>query len=306
MENVDFKELAKTLGEIANAALQARMDSLKGKVPERLREAMAYSLLAPGKRIRPILVFLGASAVVGENAWNDVTYRGKLTCAAMAIEMIHAYSLIHDDLPAMDNDDYRRGRPTNHKQFDEATAILAGDGLLTCAFEVLTDSRLRAEETRDCVAFLAQAAGPAGMVGGQMDDIYHNSEGAGEAFTRNMQRNKTGQLLAAALKMGVCLAGGSEKQVEQIEKYGFTLGAMFQLTDDLLDLTSTQEEMGKGVHKDQEQGKLTLIQYCGIKGARELLREMEHEAAEYIDQEGMFAETSYLCEILEYVRLRRR
>lgn len=259
--------------------------------PARLRESMSYSVEAGGKRLRPVMVLLACEAC-GGNPIDTIP-------AAVAIEFIHTYSLIHDDLPAMDNDDLRRGRPTNHKQFDEATAILAGDGLLTRAFEILASDIKPAEVAVACVLDLASAAGVDGMVGGQMADlqgerpeIADSPDDAGTASSESSQTGtdeqseqtrrvsqleaihlrKTGRLLRSALTMGGRIARADVNTVEMLDHFGKCVGLAFQIADDLLDITGDEAKMGKGVRKDAELGKLT---YPGLLGLEESRRRAE-------------------------------
>jgi geranylgeranyl diphosphate synthase, type II len=259
--------------------------------PARLRESMRYSVEAGGKRLRPVMVLLACEACGGDSA-NAIP-------AAVAIEFIHTYSLIHDDLPAMDNDDLRRGRPTNHKQFDEATAILAGDGLLTLAFEILARDIKPADVALACVLDLASAAGVGGMVGGQMADLQgerpemaDSSQAAGTESLESDQTGadgqsdqtrkvsqleaihlrKTGRLLRSALTMGGRIAKADRNTVEMLDHFGKCVGLAFQIADDLLDITGDEAKMGKGVRKDAELGKLT---YPGLLGLEESRRQAQ-------------------------------
>lgn len=270
-------------------------------LPERLGEAMNYSLLAGGKRVRPLLCLLACEAVGGDT--------GKAWPAASAIEQIHTYSLIHDDLPAMDDDDLRRGRPTCHKQYDEATAILAGDGLLTRAFETLavkgTAVGLSAQQIVDSVATLAKAAGPEGMVGGQAVDLL--------AETRDdvrldeliaIHRRKTGCLLTAAVKLGGIAGGANESQLAQLDIYGSSVGLAFQIADDLLDETGDAETMGKGVRKDSVRGKATYPSLLGLKESRLKAETLVDRAIEAVSTFGEAANP--LKTVAEYVIRRDR
>jgi geranylgeranyl diphosphate synthase type II len=238
--------------------------------PGPLADAMCYSLLAPGKRLRPLLAVLACEACGG-------TGDGALP-AACAAEMVHAYSLIHDDLPAMDDDDLRRGLPTCHKKFGEALAILAGDALLTLAFGVLADG-YPAATAAACCGELARGAGMAGMVGGQVDDLAMESRGGGTLEElESLHARKTGALIRAALRMGVHAAqgerpGGADGEMLGLfDRYGRCLGLAFQITDDLLDVESSAEQTGKRVGKDAARGKLT---YPGFLGADESRRRAE-------------------------------
>jgi geranylgeranyl diphosphate synthase type II len=227
---------------------------------------MRYGLLAPGKRLRPLLVLLAAEACGGSDE--------AALPAAGAVEMVHAYSLIHDDLPAMDDDDLRRGLPTCHKKFDEATAILAGDALLTLAFQVLAEGYPPATAAA-CCRELAIAAGAAGMVGGQADDLAGERGTEGIKFLESLHARKTGALFRASLRLGVLSARGErpEPQLLQImENYGRCFGLAFQITDDLLDVEGSAEQTGKRVRKDAGRGKLT---YPGLLGVAESRRRAE-------------------------------
>ncbi len=240
-----------------------RYIKLSDDCPERLQQSMEYSLSAGGKRLRPCLCLLACEAVGGDT--------NEALPAACAIEMVHTYSLIHDDLPAMDDDDLRRGRPTNHKAFDEATAILAGDGLLTYAFELLATHIHPADRSIACVRELAAAAGPEGMVGGQMADLL------GEQCTQptltlleSIHRRKTGRLISASLAMGGLVGGADPQSLLSLRRYGESIGLAFQIIDDLLDITGEQEKMGKGVGKDSAFSKLTYPSLLGVEGSRQL------------------------------------
>ncbi len=264
------------------------------RIPGRLREAMAYSLTAGGKRIRPVVLLSAGAAVGGDEE--------ALLPFACAIEYIHTYSLIHDDLPAMDDDDFRRGRPTCHKAFDEATAILAGDGLLTEAFRVMGESPLAGRDpgrTVRAMALLARASGAEGMVGGQQLDL---APRPGDSVDE-IHLRKTAALIEAAAGMGGILGGGSDARVESLRRYGSALGLLFQITDDILDETGSFEEMGKAVAKDRARGKLT---YPGAHGM-----EAAAARAEALGREGQAALSSFgpeagpLREIVRMVVTRR-
>ena len=251
----------------------------KGEAPL-VAEAMRYSLEAGGKRVRPVLCLLAAEAL---GAQPEVA----LPCA-LALEYVHTYSLIHDDLPAMDNDDLRRGKPTCHVAFGEGQAILAGDGLLTEAFSVLAESGdLSAERRLHAIRILAEAAGWRGMVGGQSLDL------EGEVRTRNgeaydldhlmlIHRLKTGALLRASLELGGAAAGATAAQQELLRQAGAALGLAFQIQDDILDATSTAEQMGKRVGKDEAKGKITYPLLLGLEGARKALFEATERAVAHL------------------------
>jgi farnesyl diphosphate synthase len=237
-------------------------------VPERLRAGMRHAVLGGGKRLRPFLV-IETARLLGR------TDRGPLI-AGCALEFLHCYSLVHDDLPAMDDDDLRRGRPTVHKAFDEATAILVGDALLTLAFEVLASEEVAAEADRRIavIAALGRAAGAAGMVGGQMLDLAAEGRAErgepplGERDIRRLQAMKTGALLAFAVEAGAVLGGASEREFESLIDYGRALGAAFQIGDDILDVEATAAMLGKATGKDAAKGKATLVSALGIDRAK--------------------------------------
>ncbi|HEV2300110.1 MAG TPA: farnesyl diphosphate synthase [Stellaceae bacterium] len=243
----------------------------------RVYEAMRYSALAPGKRLRPFLV-LASARLFG------VARRCALQVAA-AVEMVHAYSLVHDDLPAMDDSDLRRGRPTCHKEFDEATAVLAGDGLLTMAFEVLahpdthSDPAVRAE----LVASLAAAAGPAGMVGGQMIDLLAEDRALDIGAITRLQRLKTGALIAFSCEAGAVLAKASSEMRLALRGYAHDLGLAFQIADDLLDVEGSASEMGKPVGADAAAGKATFVSILGVERARAQAALLIDQAVAHLD-----------------------
>ena len=240
-----------------------------------LQEAMEYSLLAGGKRIRPVLT-LETCRMCGGSLQAALPF-------ACGVEMIHTYSLIHDDLPAMDNDNLRRGRPTNHVVYGEATAILAGDGLLTAAFEQLAGAELPPERVVAAMACLARCEGPAGMVGGQALDM----AGEGHALTRGelelLQSLKTGALISAAARLGAIAAGADEEKLRQIDRYAQALGRAFQVRDDMLDVTSSAEELGKNVGSDRVNGKSTFVTALGLDGCAALVDQLTQEAIDALE-----------------------
>ena len=259
--------------EIAlEAVCQSLDNSLDRQCPERLAAAIRYSLLAPGKRLRPALVLWAAEACGGVPC--------EAMAAAVAVEMIHAYSLVHDDLPAMDNDDLRRGRPTTHIAFDEATAILVGDALQAMAFEHLVFGLPPLKAALAC-GELARAAGPAALVGGQADDLAaESSEIRTLAQLEAIHHRKTASLLVASLRLGGICASGSVKQFAQLTKFGLTVGLAFQITDDLLDITANANDLGKRTGKDQARGKLTYPSLIGVAASRQKAIELTHQAQE--------------------------
>ena len=250
-------------------------------VPEgleaRVYEAMRYSALAPGKRLRPLLVLAGAR-LFG-------VARGSALQVAAAIEMVHAYSLIHDDLPAMDNSDLRRGRPTCHKEFDDATAVLAGDGLLTMAFEVLAHPDTHGDPAVRCglVAALARAAGGAGMVGGQMIDLIAERQTLDIGAITRLQRMKTGALIAFACEAGAILAKAVGEPRMALHGYAHDLGLAFQIADDLLDVEGSATETGKPVGADAAAGKATFVSILGVERARAQAGLLVDQAVAHLD-----------------------
>ncbi|MGQ0635289.1 MAG: polyprenyl synthetase family protein [Planctomycetaceae bacterium] len=275
---VDVDEFCQSMRATINSRLESYLETA-GPAPAQLREAMAYSLLAEGKRLRPILVLLAADACGG-----DVEAAFPAACA---IEMVHTYSLIHDDLPAMDNDELRRGRPTNHVVFGEALAILAGDALLTLAFEVLANDIHPPAIAAACCADLARAAGLCGMVGGQVGDL--EAEGRTLATTDELEAihtRKTGALLASALTMGARVAGAHSETVERLALFGRKIGLAFQITDDLLDVRGDCQLLGKTVQKDAARGKLTYPSLLGQDASALKARCLIDEACQSIESLG--------------------
>jgi len=260
-----------------DAALDAFVASRLGP-PGRLKRAVRYSLEAPGKRVRPVLCLMAAEACG--------TPRRRAMPAALALEMIHTYSLVHDDLPAMDDDDLRRGRPTLHKAFDEATAILAGDALLTLAFEVLAGSPLPAERRALLCLELARGAGWAGMVGGQAMDLEAEGKRVGLGGLMGIHRRKTGALLLAAVRMGAIAAGASRRKMDALTRYGRAVGLAFQIQDDILDVTGNEKAMGKRLRKDAGAGKATYPGLLGLERSRRRARALVDEAVEALKPLG--------------------
>ncbi|MCL2458866.1 MAG: polyprenyl synthetase family protein [Desulfobulbus sp.] len=239
-------------------------------------EAMRYSLFAGGKRIRPVLCLAGAEAVdSGEQT------RQRALPVACALECIHTYSLIHDDLPAMDDDDLRRGKPTNHTVFGEAAAILAGDGLLTFAFELLsgaTSAALPDSARIRIIRTIARAAGPLGMVGGQSLDMIYEGQQVGYEELRRIHRSKTGALITASVACGAMVAGAGEDQEAALKTYGDHVGLAFQIVDDLLDIEATTAELGKSAGSDTKADKVTYPSLFGVETSRIMAREAVQEA----------------------------
>lgn len=248
-------------------------------LPSTLHDAMRYSVFAGGKRIRPVLMMAACEAVGGAAQ--------QVLPAACAIEMIHSYSLIHDDLPAMDDDDYRRGKPTNHKVYGEATAILAGDGLLSEAFILLSSPEiwpdLSGETRREVIHLLARSAGSRGMVGGQVVDMESEGKAIDLPTLEYIHTHKTGALILAAIEMGAVIGGADEQQRRSLRRYGEAAGLAFQIADDILDIVAEQAELGKDVGSDQARGKATYPALLGLEEARQRARELRDIAFSALD-----------------------
>jgi geranylgeranyl diphosphate synthase type II len=257
---MDFKHYMAERQRWLEAALTRSIED--EDIPEKLREAMRYSLEAGGKRLRPILAFAGAEAVGGT--------ADSVMPVACAIEMIHTFSLIHDDLPAMDDDSLRRGKPTNHKVFGEATAILAGDGLLAEAFYVLSDTRRNADpyQLLDTIHDIAKATGGRGMTGGQVIDMESTGKHISEAQLMRLHRYKTGALIKASVTAGARLCGASSEELDALGRYGESIGLAFQIADDILDVEGEQDVIGKDVGSDVGMGKSTYPQILGLEASR--------------------------------------
>ena len=253
-------------------------------IDDGLKEALAYTLRAPGKRIRSALVLFCCELVSGQSNHNA-------EIAAAAIEMVHTYSLVHDDLPAMDNDDMRRGLPTCHKAFDEATAILAGDALLTLAFEILATEIKEPTTAVRLIAELARAAGPAGMIAGQMADLKAENEPGTEKLLKYIHTNKTARMFECAASMGAICGGSSENQLKRLAEYGLKIGLGFQIADDILDVSASSEQLGKTAGKDAKAAKCTYPAVVGIERSRQLAKNLADEAVTALELFGTKADT---------------
>lgn len=256
-----------------------------------LYDAMDYSLLSGGKRLRPILTLAVCRMCGGQ-----VEVALPFACAA---EMVHTYSLIHDDLPCMDDDDLRRGRPTNHKIYGEATAVLAGDALLTAAFETIAShgTDLPAEQALAISACLATAAGAPGMVGGQILDMAGEGHSLALSEVEELQRLKTGALISAAAEMGCIAAGGGDVQRAAVREYAKNLGLAFQIQDDILDVVGNAETLGKPIGSDAESEKSTFVTIKGVDACRDLVREKTAQAKTAL--QSVFADTAFLCRLAD-------
>lgn len=261
-----------------------------------LLESMHYSLTAGGKRIRPTLV-LEFCRISG----GDVE---KALPVACAIEMLHTYSLIHDDLPCMDNDDLRRGKPTNHVVYGECTATLAGDALQAEAFGTIARSELPAENKIACVEILADAVGSDGMCAGQYLDMVGESKRLTEEELDDINSRKTGALLIAACRMGVAAAGGSGEMLEAAAHYGACVGAAFQIRDDILDVISTSEELGKPIGSDVQEHKNTYMALLGESKCMEMIEKLTNQAKSALC--GAFDDTKFLCDLADSMVTRRK
>lgn len=279
---------------LVDAALDRFMPQ-EQMLPARLHQSMRYSIFAGGKRLRPVLMIAACEAVGGEAQ--------RVLPAACAMEMIHTYSLIHDDLPAMDNDDYRRGRLTNHKVYGEATAILAGDALLTQAFALLADASVSAEVSADVrlkvISTVASAAGSFGMVGGQVVDM----ESEGQTFDlptlEYIHTHKTGALILASITTGALLGGANPDELRALERYGAAIGLAFQVADDILDIVGDQETIGKDVGSDEARGKATYPALFGLGEARNRACDLRDTAISALEPLG--AKAARLQQIANFV-----
>ncbi|MCF1744847.1 polyprenyl synthetase family protein [Paradevosia shaoguanensis] len=280
----ELSGIAKAIEVALDEYLSAERLGGPGAPPDRLVAAMRHGSLNGGKRLRPLLV-KQAAAVFGME-------REQSLVAGLAVELIHCYSLIHDDLPAMDDDDFRRGQATVHKAYDDATAILAGDALLTHAFALLAGESCHADPAIRVrlVAELAAGAGAGGMVGGQMRDIEGESRGFSEGEIAQMQAMKTGALIRASVRMGAILGGADAAALTALTLYGEAAGRAFQLADDILDVTASAEAMGKATGKDAAAGKQTLVARLGVEAARKHLDGIIAEAIAALGAFGPEAE----------------
>jgi farnesyl diphosphate synthase len=291
-----FETRLEEAADRVTVALDALLPRAEG--PEtRLNSAMRYAALGPGKRLRPFLAIECGRLVNADER--------SLLRVASALECIHAYSLIHDDLPCMDDDDMRRGRPTVHKAYDEATAVLAGDGLQCMAFEILShpDTHGRGSVRSHLVERLARASGPYGMVGGQMIDILAETEQLDISVVTRMQRMKTGALISYAAETASILVEVEDKVRRSLDGFAHDVGLAYQITDDLLDVTGDEAEAGKAVGKDSGQGKATFVTILGIDGARDRARHLAAQAKDHLAPFGSRADV--LRDAVDFVVERR-
>jgi geranylgeranyl diphosphate synthase type II len=279
---MDFKGRLGQKTEFINRTLQHLLASCQ--IEDRLKEALSYTLGAPGKRLRSALVLWCCELTGGQ-----VNHNAEI--AAAAIEMVHTYSLVHDDLPAMDNDDLRRGLPTCHKAFDEATAILTGDALLTLAFEILAQEANDPAVAIKLISQLARDSGPSGMIAGQMADLKaENGEGDKELL-EYIHTNKTAKMFRCATAMGAICGGATDEQLDRLSEYGLKIGLGFQIADDILDVNASSEHLGKTVGKDAKAAKCTYPAIVGIEKARQLEQKLAEEAMAELVPFGRKADT---------------
>ncbi|MBR0103412.1 MAG: polyprenyl synthetase family protein [Selenomonadaceae bacterium] len=291
-----FKELWQRRVELIEADLLKELRRTRSR-DENLMRAMEYSLIAGGKRLRPILLMSAADAIDASGE--------KFITVADALEMIHTYSLIHDDLPAMDNDDYRRGKLTNHKVFGEATAILAGDALLTLAFVVvLRQNEVPPESLLTVLKEISTAAGVAGMVGGQAIDLRSEGVQIDLATLKLMHLGKTGALFKAAIRSGAILAGATHEQLESLTRYAENFGLAFQITDDILDVTGDEKLLGKPTGSDAKNHKSTYVSLTSLDEAKRLAQAAVAEALDALKDFG--SEADFLRELVEYLIARKK
>ena len=259
--------------------------------------AAAYSLLDGGKRVRGMLALSVCELISGKTA--------PAASYAAAIEMVHCYSLIHDDLPCMDNDDYRRGKLSCHKKFGETTALLAGDALLTAAFDTLTRNENTAAQNAEAVRLLAHAAGPCGMVLGQELDLAAEETPVDEAGLLRVHENKTGRLIRAAVGLGAAAGGAGDRQKATLDRYAADIGLVFQIVDDVLDVSASAEQLGKPVGSDRENNKTTFVTLKGVEAAMQQATVLTQEACEVL-QDGFGEKAAFLCQFAQQLLHREK
>jgi len=282
VNNMDFNALLHEKAELINHTLEQLLASQQ--INSELKEALKYTLGTPGKRVRSALVLWCCELLSGQINRNA-------EIAAAAIEMVHTYSLVHDDLPALDDDDLRRGLPTCHKAFDEATAILTGDALLTLAFEILAKEIDEPAIAVKLIGQLAQDAGPSGMIGGQMADLRAENGRGNEELLQYIHTNKTAKMFRCAAAMGAICGGAAKQQIDSLSEYGLKIGLGFQIADDILDVSASSEQLGKTVGKDAKAAKCTYPAVVGIDKARELEKKLADEAVAILEPFGKKADT---------------
>ena len=279
---IEFNALLREKAQVVNYALQRLLSHQQ--INSDLKESLIYSLGTPGKRLRSALVLWCCELLSGQ-----INHNAEI--AAAAIEMVHTYSLIHDDLPAMDNDDFRRGFPTCHKAFDEATAILTGDALLTFAFEILAKKIDEPTIVVKLISQLAQDAGPGGMIAGQMADLRAENGRGNKKLLEYIHTNKTAKMFRCAAVMGAICGGAEKKQLDRLSEYGLKIGLGFQIADDILDVNASSEQLGKTAGKDAKAAKCTYPAVVGIDRARESEKKLANEAVAVLEPFGKKADT---------------
>lgn len=290
-----MKEQLKKYTDIVDKQLDKYL-ALKDNPQGIIYEAMRYSVFAGGKRLRPVLMLLTCEMCGG-----DINEVLPFACA---LEMIHTYSLIHDDLPAMDNDDLRRGKPTSHKQFGEATAILAGDALLNKAFEVVSQySGNNSDRAIKAINILAVSSGTEGMIGGQIVDMQSEGRKITLDELRYLHLNKTGAIIRSACKIGAVMSGADSVKIKAVDEFSKNLGIAFQIQDDILDVTGTEAELGKPIGSDAEEGKNTYVSLLGLQKSKDMSEEYSKKAKQALDIFGEKANT--LKELTDYLTDRR-
>jgi len=282
MQDMDFNTRLRRRAQSVNYVLKRLVSSQQ--INNELKEAIKYTLGTPGKRVRSVLVLWCCELLSGQANRNA-------EIASAAIEMVHTYSLVHDDLPAIDNDDLRRGLPTCHKTFDEATAILTGDALLTLAFEVLAKEIDKPAVAVRLISQLAEDAGASGMIGGQMADLKAEKNTGSKKLLEYIHINKTAKMFRCAAAMGAICGGASQKQFDCLCEYGLKIGLAFQITDDILDVTASSEQLGKTAGKDIKAAKCTYPAVVGMEKAKELQENLTSEAVDILIPFGRKADT---------------
>ncbi|MFH1421515.1 MAG: polyprenyl synthetase family protein [Planctomycetota bacterium] len=294
-EIVDIKDYIQEAAKRIDKALDKFLPS-ETEFPEKIHEAMRYSVFAGGKRLRPFLVLESSRICSGDEQ--------KAMPVACAFEFVHTYSLIHDDLPAMDNDDIRRGMPTSHKKFDEATAILAGDALLTYAFYIIAREITEPDAARRVILELSSAAGSRGMVGGQILDISEPPEKGRGEHVKSIHELKTTALIMSATRCGAIVVDASPDEFSALSQYGRCLGLAFQITDDILDIESTKQVLGKSTGKDITLGRLTYPAVYGIEESRKIAKQLIDKATVALEIFG--SEAVWLQKLAKYILIRNK
>ncbi len=283
MQDTSFNSKLRKKAQSVNYILQQLL-AAENRIDADLKEALRYTLGTPGKRVRSVLVLWCCELVGGQVNRNA-------EIAAAAIEMVHTYSLVHDDLPAMDDDDLRRGLPTCHKVFDEATAILTGDALLTLAFEILAKQIDKPEIAVRLIAQLAEDAGPSGMMAGQIADLKAENAACSKKVLEYIHTNKTAKMFRCAAAMGAVCGGATKEHLDRLSEYGLKIGLGFQIADDILDVSASSEQLGKTAGKDARAAKCTYPAVVGVERAKELERKLADEAVAVLEPFGEKADT---------------